>query len=55
MSTRTIYRIKLFSGVLLPDLYFTYDEASAAFSEYRDKSYPVMTIVVWDDEANAIC
>lgn len=54
MSTRVIFRIKLASGTLLPDLYFSHDEASDAFTYYRDQGYPVSTIVVWDDEANAI-
>ena len=50
MATCTMYRI-LFNGVLLPDIYFTWDDASRAYDSLKESSCAGSgRIVLWDDQ-----
>lgn len=50
MATCTMYKIVM-NGVLLPDIYFSWDAASAAFKVLKESSgASVARIVLWDDQ-----
>lgn len=54
MATCTCYRI-IFNGVMMPDIYFTYADAKAAYYALKDRSCAGYgRIVAWDDEANCV-
>lgn len=54
MATQTLYKIIL-NGVLLPDIYFSYDDAKQSLKAITESAGPGCSrIVPWDDETNSI-
>lgn len=54
MATRTVYRI-IFNNCMLPDFYFTWDEANSAYKSLKENSCAGYgRIVKWDNESNCI-
>lgn len=54
MATQTLHKI-IFNGVLLPDIFFTYDEAKQRLKTLIESSCAGQGRVVnWDDETNQV-
>lgn len=54
MATQTLYKI-IFNGVLLPDIYFCYDDAKQAFKAMQARSCAGQgRIVLYDDQTGEI-
>jgi hypothetical protein len=50
MATRTMYRIML-NNVLLPEIYFDYSDASAAYDRLQESTVaPILSIVPWNPD-----
>lgn len=50
MATCTMYKI-VFNGALLPDIYFSWDEANAAYKQLKESSCAGFgRVVLWDNE-----
>lgn len=54
MATCTMYKI-VFNGVVLPDIYFSYDAANAAYKSMKESSCAGNgRVVLFDDETGQI-
>ena len=50
MATRTMYRIML-NNVLLPEIYFDFSDASAAYDRLQESTVaPILSIVPWNPD-----
>ena len=54
MATQTLYKIE-FNGVILPDIYFSYDEANAVYKSLRERSCAGYgRVLLYDDQTGEV-